>query len=221
LQQKYTDIEIINLAQPGNSNQGIFSDIAKYLKTGIVTDDDILMFHGTLPDRIQVADDESPDLIKSWVIGSDYIEQLSSSGDYNQAKNMYVKHLYNDEIGINLSMSAMLASYGLATGFNLKFLWSLPVIVTVNYNKKTDIPADHMFRFVSRRKFMWGGLPMNRMISPALHQHRIDALINHDFSKNKDVEFNNDCHALDNHVNDTGHALYFENVILPTVSKLL
>jgi hypothetical protein len=221
LQQRYPNLEVINLAKPGNSNQGIFRDIVEYFNNSPCNDNDILMFHGTLADRLEIASDEKPQVPVSWVLGIDHSRKHNTL-QYNTAKKMYLTHLYNDEIGVNLSMTAMLASYGFATGFNIKFVWSLPLIVTIDQpnNLKTTLNFD-TFKFIPRRKFMWKGLPMHRMISPELHQHRVDTIMNHDFSGIKNSEFNAECIAPDNHVNNKGHSIYFEKVIIPTLQNLL
>jgi hypothetical protein len=198
LQKQHPELEIVNLAKPGLCNQAIFRNILEYFEKNPARPNDILMFNGTYPDRLEIALHDKPEVPTSWVIGFDQNSQKHSTVQYNIAKKMYVTHLYNDEIGFNISMATLLAAYGFAVGSNMKFIWSLPMYDNV----KTKIE-------------------MNKTIPISLHTNNMPSIMTYDFSEEENFEFNSSCRANDWHVNNTGHSIYFLKKIIPAIQTLL
>lgn len=198
LQQQHPELEVVNLAKPGLCNQAILRDILNYFAKNPARPDDILMFNGTFPDRLEIALHDRPEVPTSWVIGFDQNSQKHSTVQYNIAKKMYVTHLYNDAIGFNISMATLLAAYGFALGNNMKFIWSLPM--------HDDGKAQ---------------LAMNQVLPISLQTSGIQSIMTYDFSEIDNFEFNSSCRANDWHVNDKGHSIYFLKKIIPAVQTLL
>lgn len=217
LQQRYPDLNVINLAHPGNCNQSMFRNLTTFFETENHNPDDIVMFHGTYSDRLEIALCHSPEVPGPWVIGYDHQSQQDSMDQYNLAKKMYVTHLYNSAIGHNMSITALLASHSFATGFGMKFMWSLPTESTID----TDCTKYKNNVYLSRLKFMWQGTVMKRDIPPLLNQSRVSTIVNYDFSGEENYDFNVSCRSIDYHVNNKGHSIYFEKEILPALEKLL
>jgi hypothetical protein len=107
---------------------------------------------------------------------------------------MYLTHLFNDAIGSNLSITALLSAYAFATIHKLKFLWALPMYVYT-----PDII--NVLR------------PINNL--------RLTHICKYDFSGTDNYDFNKDCFAPDYHVNNKGHAIYLEKEIIPAMRTLL
>jgi hypothetical protein len=201
LQKKHPELEVVNLAKPGLCNQAIFRDITKYFEENPARPDDVLMYHGTFPDRLEIALHDKPEVPTSWVIGFDHNSQKHSTVQYNIAKKMYVSHLYNDAIGFNISMAVLLASYGFASGSDIKFIWSIPG----NAGGTSGLPTDEV----------------NKIIPSNINKYRVKSIMTYDFSGNENFEFNSSCRASDWHVNDKGHAIYFLKEIIPAIQTLL
>ena len=194
LQREFNNIEIINLGKPANCSQGIFRDLIEYHYEHRLSAEDIVMFNGTFPHRIEIASGSRPEVATPWVMGWDHHSQMENEIPYNMAKKMYITHLFNDDIGYNLSMTALLATYGFATINNLKFIWCLP---TQSY------PVTFLKKLLGIGKL------------------QIPHISKYDFSKHNDYNFNKTCYALDHHVNDKGHLIYFEREIIPLIQRLL
>jgi hypothetical protein len=194
LQHQFNNIEVINLGIPANCSQGIFRNLIEYHSEHPLSADDIVIFNGTFPSRIEVALGDKPEVVVPWVMGWDHHSQMENEIPYNMAKKMYITHLFNDDIGCNLSMTALLATYGFATVNNLKFIWSLP---TQSYN------TPFLKKLLCIGKF------------------QIPHISKYDFSKNHNYDFNKTCYAPDHHVNDKGHLIYFEREIIPLIQRLL
>lgn len=195
LQQHYSNIEVVNLSAPGHCSQGMFRDLSNYYFDNEYLPNDIVIFNGTFSNRIEVALGHAPDVIVPWVMGWDKQSHDESKVQYNIAKKMYITHLFNDDIGYNLSITALMAAYAYAISRNLKFIWSLP---TYDYSAK-----------------------VLHNILPALQNTNIPEIVNYDYSGKLDLKFNTTCVAPDFHVNDKGHAIYFEREILPAIQRLL
>jgi len=194
LQQTYSDIEVVNLAKPANCNQGMFRNLLECHAKNPINEGDILMYHGTFPTRIEVALGDQPEVVVPWVMGWDHHSQIESAIEYNIAKKMYLTHLFNDAIGSNLSITALLSAYAFATIHKLKFLWALPMYVYT-----PDII--NVLR------------PINNL--------RLTHICKYDFSGTDNYDFNKDCFAPDYHVNNKGHAIYLEKEIIPAMRTLL
>ena len=195
LQQQYPNIEVVNLAVPGHCSQGMFRDLTNYYFDNEYSPDDIVMFNGTFANRIEVALGDKPEVTVPWVMGWDKQSQDEAKVQYNIAKKMYVMHLFNDDIGYNLSITGLMSAYAYAVSRGMKFIWSLP---TYDYSAK----ALHA-------------------VLPAMQSTKIPEIVNYDYSGKNDLKFNSSCVAPDFHVNDKGHAIYFEKEILPAVQRLL
>jgi len=196
LQKQYPDIEVINLAVPGRCNQALFRDLSEYYIEHGINNDDIVIFNGTFNDRIEISNElhEDPDRnAKSWCLGQYIGPEDSESEDYKLAKKLYLVYLYSDPIGRNQTLSAMLGSYGYAKAAGATFLWSLPVLMS----------------------------PYIETIPQTLIKTKLEFITEFDFSGVKDKQFNKTCRAIDFHVNDLGHAMYFEKQILPVIEGLL
>lgn len=194
LQQKYDDLEVVNLAKPANCNQGIFRNLIDYHSKTNVNEGDILMYHGTFPTRIEIASGARPEVPVPWVMGWDHHSQKESQIVYNVAKKMYLTHLFNDTIGSNQSLTALLSAYAFATMHKLKFVWSLPIYVYDSYVMNSLRP---------------------------INSSRLTHICKYDFSGKDNYDFNKDCFAPDYHVNDKGHAIYLEKEIIPVMQTLL
>jgi hypothetical protein len=194
LQHKFSNIEIINLGKPANCSQGIFRDLIEYHSEHPLNENDIIMYNGTFPFRIEIASGSRPEVAMPWVMGWDHHSQMENEIPYNIAKKMYVTHLFNDDIGYNLSMTALLATYGFATINNLKFIWNLPT---------QEYPVIFLKKLLCIGKL------------------QIPHISKYDFSERNNYDINKTCYAPDYHVNDKGHLIYFEKEIIPLMQKLL
>lgn len=194
LQHQFSNIEVINLGRPANCSQGIFRNLIEYHSENPLNVDDIVIFNGTFPSRIEVALGARPEVTTPWVMGWDHHSQIESEIPYNMAKKMYITHLFNDDIGYNLSMTALLATYAFATINNLKFIWCIPTqAYPISFLKKL--------------------LCIGKLQIPHISKY--------DFSEHNDYNFNKTCYAPDHHVNDKGHLIYFEKEIIPLMQRLL
>lgn len=194
LQQKYTDIQVVNLAKPANCNQGMFRNLLDYCKDNPLNENDIVMYNGTFPTRIEIASGEKPEVAVPWVMGWDHHSQMESAIQYNIAKKLYITHLFNDGIGYIQAVSSILATYGFATTYKTKFIWSIP-----KYAYPPDI--------------------LNKL--NILSHLRITDISKYDFSGMNRYDFNKTCEAIDSHINDLGHSIYFEKQIIPVIQPLL
>jgi len=194
LQEKNNEIEVVNLAKPGNCSQGMFRNLLDYCEKDPLTEDDIVIYSGTFSGRIEIASGSKPEVAVPWVIGWDHHSQLESAIDYNVAKKMYITHLFNDSIGYNQALSSLIAVYGFATMYRAKFIWSMP---------------DDVYPTVVTSK-----------LKP-LRVLKITSIANYDFSGTYDYDFNKTCSAIDNHMNNKGHLIYFEREIIPLMQRLL
>ena len=194
LQQQYSDIEVVNLARPANCNQGMFRNLVEYYTKNTINAGDILMYHGTFSSRVEIASGSRPEVATPWVMGWDHQSQMENEIPYNIAKKMYLTHLFNDSIGINQTITALLSAYAFATMHNLKFVWSMPLQA---YEPETLT-----------------------ILNP-LRVFQLPHIYKYDFSGVDNYDFNKDCFAPDYHVNNKGHAIYLEKEIIPTIQTLL
>jgi hypothetical protein len=194
LQNEYPNLEVVNLSEPGNSNAAMFRNLTDFIANNGIAEDDIILLNGTNPDRIEVAIpcQEKP---KSWVLGWDHHSRLLRSEGYNQAKEMYIKYLYNDQIGFNYLLMTLLGSYGYAMTYKTKFVWSFPHAI--------------------RRPHAKHCAPSN------LIPYMIQDITRFDFSGKRDDVFNFSCRSTDFHVNDLGHSIFYEKQIKPLIEKFL
>jgi hypothetical protein len=209
LQQEYPNLEVVNLAIPGNCNTAMFRNLIDFITNNAVNEDDIVLLNGTNPDRIEVAVPHQY-MPVSWVIGWDHQLQKDSPRDYNLARKMYVKHLYSEHVGFNYSLLTLMGSYGYAMTHSLQFVWNFPLNTHVKWNPS----------FYPHNEGK-NGDPFNERIPAALVPYRINHISEFDFSDSKDYDFNLSCRSIDYHVNDKGHSIYYEKQIKPLIEKFL
>lgn len=193
LQKEYPNLEVVNLAEPGNCNTAMFRNLTDFITNNSIAEDDIILLNGTNPDRIEISL-PGQEIPKSWVLGWDHQSRWQRSTELNQAKELYVKHLYNDQVGFNYSLLTLLGSYGYAMTYKTKFAWSFP------HHREPQVKD----RFPSN-----------------LLPQRIPHITEFDFSGQEDDEFNLSCRSVDFHVNELGHSIYYEKQIKPLIEKFL
>ena len=203
MQRDCPSLEVVNLAKPGHCNTAMFRDLTDYAAGNDINAGDILLLNGTHPDRIEVAMDGYKKPV-SWVIGWDHQAIMENEFDYNKAKKMYIKYLYDEQIGINYTLLTLLGSYGFASANNLKFTWSFPI-----YDKPINTAANQL-----GREFL-------QTIPENILPYRISHITSFDFSGKNDYNFNQTCRCIDYHVNDKGHLIYYEKQIKPLIESLL
>jgi hypothetical protein len=198
LQQKFPNIQVINIAKPGFSQSAMFRNLVMLQDTTPLDSNDIILMCCTFKDRIEIAHDTNPENPTSWSVqwnGGWYPK--TEPKYYTEAKTGYVKYLYNDTIGEMLSNSAFMAIYGVAQLYKTQFAWSrLP---SDQFGKKPDERLENMLQ------------KLNVPFFPHMYRY--------DFSGIQSEGFNEKCYAPDQHCNDLGHSIYFEKVILPLVAK--
>lgn len=194
LQQHMHEVEVINLSQPANSNQGLFRNLLTYCETNTINEGDIIIFNGSFPGRIDIASGARPEVTVPWVMGWDHQSQMENEIEYNVAKKMYITHLFNDSIGYAQSLSSVLATHAFATMYKAKYIWSLP---------------NHVYPKEVLDKLK----PINHL--------RITDLCKYDFSGTNTYDFNKTCFAPDYHVNNLGHSIYLQKQIIPVIQSLL
>lgn len=200
LQKKYPEIEIVNLARPGHSNLGIFSDLINYFKKNPVKKTDLAILNFTFPDRIQIPDFKNADSTIPWCIGWEFAnwndEDPKYYSEWKQAKYLYGKYLINDAVTNTYALSSMLGAYAFAHLNDIKYFWSYPKFI---YKTDTTSTLDLM------------------------NDKRIHHICKFDFEGRGIVEseFNHTCVGPDFHVNDKGHVIYLYKEILPLLNKII
>lgn len=206
LQQKFPELEVINLAMPGHSNQSMLRDLISFYEKHTLLDTDLIIFNGSFHSRMEVAGITSFEQCVSWTIGWDYMSPESTAHElqypeYAKAKKSFVKYLLNDKIALQNSLAAMLAAHAFATGFKLKYMWNYPEHAYTNDAK-----------FILR----------------SINDTRNYSIVAYDFTEGKNhgteknlAPRNQEYYSPDFHVNDLGHKTYFEKEILPRINKIL
>ena len=158
--------------------------------------DDLLMMCGSFPDRIEVAHPINPENPITWSIAySGHFHNSGEPQDYQTAKNMYAKYLYNEAISQNQTMSAFLAIYGLSKLYQTQFVWSRPPL-----GRPFARELERILQTITDKFF------------PHIYKY--------DFSGISNLHFNDTCYQPDQHCNDLGHQIYFERVIMPFMNTL-
>ena len=204
LQKKFPEIEVVNLSQPGHCNIGMFRNLCDYYTKHVGSNQDLVMFNGTFPTRIEIGAAGNIDNTVSWTIGWEYMSPDNVNltyTEYGTAQKLFTKHLFNDTIAYNTTNASILAAYAFATSQNINFVWNYP---EKNYPRN-----------------------MKRLLK-SIENSKINHIWKYDFENGKyhettiaeKSEFNQKCYAPDYHVNDLGHSIYFEKEILPLINKL-
>ena len=192
LQKDFPNIEVFNLSQPGHSNQGMFRNLLEFYSKHAYISDDLIIFNGTFSDRIEIRSAFDEDTIGSWAMGWEYMSLVENFKEYVSAQKDYIKYLYHEKIGFNLTVSSLLGAYGYATSNNHSFLYSTPIIS-----------------------------PEMLLHTKKIFPDRIIPIIWYDFSGKNNYEFNVTCQAKDTHINERGHQIYYEKEIKPRIQQFL
>lgn len=199
LQQEFPSWKIFNVASVGRSMQGMFWDFVTFLLMHKEVKPDLVMFNGTLSDRVEMPMLHDFEQAGSWGLSWDLTlpDKAEEEPDVlTNAKHQFRKYLYNKTIGDQHSVSALFGAYGLAMTHDIKFLWSLPF--SCLYNKD-------LFNFLDQ-----------------MSDNEMPPLMNYDFSGGlSDKNINKSFLCVDGHTNDLGHKVYYQKEILPAVKKTL
>lgn len=200
LLSKEYNIPVINLARCGHSNPAMFRDLMNFgtkdnhskLKT-------LVLFAGTSPDRLEASGNRGE--LHSWVLSHNWDPAWQGKMDphleqYFLAKKMYIMHLYQDEIGRNIGLMSLLAAkqYCELRGFSFEF--SMPM-----YWYDPDI-IKHLQN------------------DTGIIKHQFQDIQSYDYSgTNNDWANKNIYKCVDNHTNEKGHEVYYQNIIRPIMDK--
>lgn len=200
IKKDYPQHEFINLGQPGADNTFMFTKIQQNIK-----DVDLVIFAGTGHNRMQVSGDP-PGSIMNWVIGiHDYhIDRFSK--DYIKAHEYFVKHIYQEQFFIDITVSTVYGVYGLCKQKDIKLFWSLPFFKNQRYKENpegypkyierlSDLESENYFE--SLMGYPWPDVELSDM--PV-------------FGKNPYI-------SRDFHANDIGQKKYYDLVIKPMLEN--
>jgi len=188
MQNDYPNYKVVNQSLPGMDNISIMNTMLKHM------DDDVelVLFSGTGHNRLQIASPRHKEVPMSWVIGTSLPEDFPKS--FVDAADSYIKHLYNDMALTNITVAAIMGSYGLAKAFNKKIIWSSS---DLSFARKLEGALD------------------------VIGEHRVESIINTLFEgpagkREPILEY----HSIDHHANDLGHKNYYENYLLPKLKEI-
>lgn len=187
LQKRLPNWQVINLSMPGNDN----TSIAMSVIDNIDKDVELVIFGASFVNRMQIADYNVENTL-CWNFhddNSDYNPTDVYLKSYNDARKNYVKYLYNETIGVNRSITAILSAVSIAEIYKSKFLYVL---------------HDH-----------------NISLPPALQSKQIQPITETICLDRTTMMKRTGYVSEDGHPNDAGHALYFNEVIMPAVSLQL
>jgi hypothetical protein len=196
LQKEFPRLKVHNLSQPGNCNQAMFRNLLDFYANYDYNLNDLIIFNGTFSDRIEVRTMHDFDKVGPWAIGWEYMNTnrpTSTYKEYIDAQKHYVKHLYHEKIGFNLTLSSLLGAYSYSILNKHDFLYSL---------------ADE-------------GHPSIKPNIRCINNHEIPKIFEYDFSGENNYQFNVTCQAKDTHTNEKGHQIYYEKEIKPRIQKML
>lgn len=186
------EYDIINIARPGNSLPGMFHDLLTHTlhsNFNVV----MVIFAVTSFDRIMITNLKNPDSFSNWVLGTESIDNQIYH-DYTLAKNLYFKHLINDEIIQTQALAYLSAIIHYIENMGIQFMYSTPHQVYL-LGKNTWLSKYDHLRF--------------------LHQYEYKPV------DNADPNFYLKCRVEDGHPNNLGHLLYYRDIIKPiVVSKI-
>lgn len=196
LQHDYPELNVVNLAHPGNANMSMFRNLQEYAAKTSKFKVDLLIFNGTMVDRIDVADGTTKENVFPWTMGGDIEGSLENiRDDFSLSKKLYMTWLYNVSIGRNLALMSLLSCHSFSLQHNSKFLWSMP---TLFYEEKQYNKAITKIKDLNMR-----------------------SLIGLDYSGKGDNNFNQAYLCPDYHANELGHEYYYEFVVKPKIEMIL
>ena len=199
LKKQFSNLEVINIASPGNSYAGMFRNLVNIQDKFNLNSNDLIMMSGTFPDRVEIESPYHPNQPVNWSISmTDFTVGKPGSDEYCQAKKDYVKYLYNDTVVTNQATAAFMGIYGISRLYDTQFLWSRPPPVREAY----ELPIENMLTSMVDKFY------------PHIYKY--------DFSGFNSINFNEqNCYQPDQHCNDLGHEIYYAKVILPLITKML
>ena len=192
LQNHYPDHQIINVAKVGKDNMYISTSIIENLK-----DAAIVYFSGTSFNRLQVMG-----------ISGNPTELILGGFDkytHPEAVHLFVKHLYLESYFLDISISALLATYAHCLVKDISFVWSIPYLGMMGSFTKDQSQEIITLESIKRTEL----LLKDKKIPPLYDVFRIK-------QENKDKYL-----CTDGHANEIGHEYYFNHEILPIFSKLI
>ena len=186
----FTNFKFFNLSQPGNSNDNMFKALSDVIDNDVA----LIIFAGTFANRILIKDSNS-DSIVPWIVGMQWLSTYPQPKEYGNAKESFVKHLYQDSMGDNSAAMACIAAWGLSIANQTKFIWAIP---------QREPVLEH-----------------NLLSTIQMQNLQFPSIARYPFFEKFDLKPNTMYLAADGHVNDYGHNLYYETEIKPLLTRLL
>lgn len=122
LEQNHTNVNVQNFSRPGLDNVSI----AQFLWENVDANTDVVLFCGTFYSRMCAGHPDAPEhTIIPITPHFQHLEQKQLK-DFGLAVDQYYRHLYSDQVGYNISTSALLSAYACAVLNGAKFFWSMP-----------------------------------------------------------------------------------------------
>jgi hypothetical protein len=179
--------------------QGMFYDLYNYFlkverSTSAQPEVDMIIFNGTMPDRIQISSLPCKyNNTMSWGLSWAGDPAFPETEDRALAKELYKKWLYHEEIGEIMALSALYGAHSYAISRGIKFMWNMPKLALPPQLKETTCAS--------------------------LAGTEIPALWSYDFSNAGIVAYNRKYLCPDYHANNLGHSEYYKREILPRMSR--
>jgi len=193
LQRLYTNYNVINLAEPGNDNSYMLVNAYKHADENT----SLIIFSGTMTDRMHVYDMLSGD-VATWVMAvtSDEVPALEDYGTAIDSKGY-------EELKL---------SY-LAKKYFMKYLYTEKMFSVYALN------ALYAACGLAQRynaKFIWSGYPHKDHLHEEYTNKLIDMKIVPATFCSQSVY-----RSKDKHLNNLGHELYFNTILLPKIKEIL
>lgn len=186
----FTNFEFLNISQPGNSNDNMFLQLIDEINS----DAALVIFAGSVADRTIIQHPLADDHIVPWIINLQQSFEVQPNA-YINAKENFIKYLYNSKIGAARSTTAILAAWTVALTHQSKFAWCVPREEHQLLNSK-ELSISHI-----------KGMSFS-------------SIVNYQFVE-KFGPREDDYLVADGHINEIGHGLYYENEIKPLLTRLL
>ena len=160
----------------------------------IIVGDSYTFGHGC-SDRILIKDPDV-DVVRPWIVGTQWLAADSNQPkSYLSAKESFIKHLYHESMGENTTAMTVIAAWAVSIIHQSKFVWSLPRQEPVLNDKQLQ------------------SIHMQSLQFPSINRHPLFTKFN--------IQDQNIYLAVDGHINDYGHRLYYEAEIKPLLTTLL